>query len=518
MDGARASKPRGFDLPIDEIASTFGAAEDDAARAVHDVFLEHRHRAIELLFLFDHFHRLRDGFIRRQSLAAVADAHVRRVRLRERVCDFPNSLGPRRREHQRLTSGGAHLQNLLDLRFESHVQHAVRLVEHHVVRVTRAHGRGEPGGRRQKIVESAGGCHDDIGSGAERAELISLARAAVQRNHLRPRGGAKLRALVTDLNGELAGRGEDDGGRYDGGWSEPAVDHLHLGCGGGPLLDDAAERGEEETARLAAAGLGDGDDVLTGDGDGPGLGLDRGGGGVALLEERLDELLREGGIRKRMMGSTVPGATLMACSSRKAATSSGVGLPSSPGEGVAGAGASSGEPSFPPAASRFAFLAARLAAFRSAAAAAEPAATAASSALCAASSAASSESEPSPLRFFTGRPSLAAMNSSARFAFASAAARCLAAFFAFFTLSAAGMVRIGRANAAPSGSRADPKRPRWSRARLSVERWRRCAVRSAGRRRTSGIIGVPRCCGVGEAAVRTRTMVETGGQTFIHNM
>ena len=76
VDGARASKPRGFDLPIDEIASTFGAAEDDAARAVHDVFLEHRHRAIELLFLFDHFHRLRDGFIRRQSLAAVADAHA----------------------------------------------------------------------------------------------------------------------------------------------------------------------------------------------------------------------------------------------------------------------------------------------------------------------------------------------------------------------------------------------------------------------------------------------------------
>ena len=93
-------------------------------------------------------HRLRDGFIRRQSLAAVADAHVRRVRLRERVCDFPNSLGPRRREHQRLTSGGAHLQNLLDLGFESHVKHPVRLVEHHVVRVARAHGRGEPGGRR----------------------------------------------------------------------------------------------------------------------------------------------------------------------------------------------------------------------------------------------------------------------------------------------------------------------------------------------------------------------------------
>ena len=158
---------------------------------------------------------------------------------------------------------------------------------------------------------------------------------------------------------------------------------------------------------------------------------------------------------KRMMGSGVPGATLMACSSRKAATSSGAGLEVVAGEGVAGRGVVGG---ILVPAGRLArrLLGGSLGRLRRR----RPPRNQPRQpppARCARRPPPHPPSpNPRPLRFFTGRPSLAAMNSSARFA----PRRPRAAwrpFFAFFTPASAAHGDGARATAAPSGSRADPK-------------------------------------------------------------
>mmetsp|Transcript_1948 Transcript_1948/g.9372 ORF Transcript_1948/g.9372 Transcript_1948/m.9372 type:complete len:251 (+) Transcript_1948:253-1005(+) len=149
-----------------------------------------------------------------------------------------------------------------------------------------------------------------------------------------------------------------------------------------------------------------------------------------------------------VIGSGVPSATTMACSSRYAATSSSVSLasPSLPAAsagtpGVPGRSTEPSETSFVSAAAFLAFFAARLADFL-AAASDSPSATAAARRSCATSSV--------DLRFFPAagsfgcstaatasagsRPSAsAALNAAARRALASAAAFCLAAFFNFLT-------------------------------------------------------------------------------------
>ena len=150
-----------------------------------------------------------------------------------------------------------------------------------------------------------------------------------------------------------------------------------------------------------------------------------------------------------VIGSGVPSATTMACSSRYAATSSSVSLASpslaaaSAGTpGVPGRSTEPSETSFVSAAAFLAFFAARFFADFLAAASDSPSATAAARRSCATSSV--------DLRFFPAagsfgcstaatacagsRPSAsAALNAAARRALASAAAFCLAAFFNFLT-------------------------------------------------------------------------------------
>jgi hypothetical protein len=60
-------------------------------------------------------------------LAVFTDADVHRVGLRELLGDLLHSVRPRGGEHQRLARRGAQLQDLLNLRLESHIQHPVCL-------------------------------------------------------------------------------------------------------------------------------------------------------------------------------------------------------------------------------------------------------------------------------------------------------------------------------------------------------------------------------------------------------
>ena len=156
VDRARGPQTHGFHLPVDEVASAFGTAKHDAASSVDQILPQNSDRPVQLLVLGDQLDRLFDGLVRGELIAVVADANERRVGLEERIRDFTHAVGPRRGEHERLSSGWAQFDDLLDLRLESHVQHPVRLVEDDVGGVGRGHRRGEPGGRREEIVQPPG--------------------------------------------------------------------------------------------------------------------------------------------------------------------------------------------------------------------------------------------------------------------------------------------------------------------------------------------------------------------------
>ena len=87
---------------------------------------------------------------------------------------------------------------------------------------------------------------------------------------------------LLDLEGELAGRGQDE--RADG----PSA-----GARVAVRLAEALEHGQDERGGLAGAGLGAGHEVASGEDDGDGIGLDGGGLGVALIRDRAKELGRQ---------------------------------------------------------------------------------------------------------------------------------------------------------------------------------------------------------------------------------
>ena len=90
---------------------------------------------------------------------------------------------------------------------EAHVQHPVRLVQHHGL------GGIHPDGAALHVVaEAAGGSHHDLGPLFQRIDLPANGLAAVQADAadagLVPR---QVPDLIGDLDGQFPGRGQDDG-------------------------------------------------------------------------------------------------------------------------------------------------------------------------------------------------------------------------------------------------------------------------------------------------------------------
>ena len=102
--------------------------------------------------------------------------------------------------------------------------------------------------------------------GSERVFLVAHGRAAVDGDGVDAGGAAETLALGVDLEGELAGGREDEGGGGRDG-----------SRGRGAAKRHAVEHGEEERERLARARLGDGDGVAAGARHGPRALLDGGG-------------------------------------------------------------------------------------------------------------------------------------------------------------------------------------------------------------------------------------------------
>lgn len=166
-------------------------------------------------------------------------------------------------EHKGLTPGGEGFDDALDGGEETHVEHAVGFVEDEAfeiaeVAVALAH----------EVDETAGGGDDDVGSVAQGLDLGAFADAAEDHGDAQGEVFGVGVDVVFDLGDEFAGGGEDEGF---------GAAHAALALKAGEVGED----GQGEGGGFAGAGLGDADEVLSGEDLRDGSGLDGGGFSVA---------------------------------------------------------------------------------------------------------------------------------------------------------------------------------------------------------------------------------------------
>ena len=135
--------------PPNLVAHALRSAEDDRLQRLCGRVTQHLHQTRLLLESPAHLHHLRDVLVRHQRIG-VADVHLDRVG-QDRRRDPHHCPGPRGGEEQRLSRGGRTRENLTNLRLETHVEHAICLVEDDV------RGRAEvDGAGLEEVVETAG--------------------------------------------------------------------------------------------------------------------------------------------------------------------------------------------------------------------------------------------------------------------------------------------------------------------------------------------------------------------------
>ncbi len=108
---------------------------------------------------------------------------------------------PGGRPEERLPIGADLADDLADLRLKTHIQHAVRLVQHQV-----GHPAQVGGASLKEINEAARRRNADFHAGAQVARLRALGHAAVDAGVLDARGVAELVGLSVGLHGQLARR------------------------------------------------------------------------------------------------------------------------------------------------------------------------------------------------------------------------------------------------------------------------------------------------------------------------
>jgi len=224
------------------VRAVLGAREHEglvpAAFAVGAV-LEQVHQQVPLVVLVhakgdlhDLFHRA----VRRGDL----DLHWLHEDSRGQRADI-RRIG--RREQEVLAFGRQQLDDPLDVVDESHVQHAVGFVQHEMLHLREI--RVAPLG---KVEQPARGRHEDVAAIAQPVDLRLLADAAEDHARAQVLVGAVDADALEDLGGEFARGREDQCAR-------------RAACGGREQL----QQRENESGRLARAGLGAGQQVATGE-------------------------------------------------------------------------------------------------------------------------------------------------------------------------------------------------------------------------------------------------------------
>ncbi len=178
----------------------------------------------------------------------------------------PDVVGVRRGEHQVLPARRQQLDHAADVRDESHVQHAVRFVEHqdlHLRQIDRALLR--------VIEQAARRRHQNVGAAAQAIDLRIDADAAEDDLRAQPQVLAVGADAFVDLRGELAGRHE-----HERTWRFRRVSRA---------VQELQDR-QREAGGLAGSGLRAGQDVPARKNFGNHARLNGRGFGIAALGER----------------------------------------------------------------------------------------------------------------------------------------------------------------------------------------------------------------------------------------
>ena len=170
-------------------------------------------------------------------------------------------------KEQRLPPLGQRPDHLAHVVDKAHVQHPVGLVQHENLQLVQAN---EP--LAHQVVEAARGGHQDIHPPLELLGLGQLLYPAENHAAAQVGSGPVGGKVLVDLQGQLPGRGEHQRPYGPAGAAGSAVQPL--------------QNGQGEGGRLAGAGLGAAQHVLSRQRQGDGLFLNGGGPLIALLPHR----------------------------------------------------------------------------------------------------------------------------------------------------------------------------------------------------------------------------------------
>mmetsp|Transcript_94120 Transcript_94120/g.304509 ORF Transcript_94120/g.304509 Transcript_94120/m.304509 type:complete len:388 (+) Transcript_94120:373-1536(+) len=276
-------------FPSDFVASALRVREDDGfgdfAVLVRDT-LKLVHEKLELAVRVRSAHVLEallDHGGARADLAH-ADPHVAGVQ--EVQSHVLHLLREGRREHHGLPTLPASaryghvslLNDLLDLGQETHVQHAVGLIQGQILHVGHADNSA-----RDKVRQPARCCDDDVGTVGELSELRLRVRTSIEASDANLRTEAEAAALLRDLLAQLT-RGRE---HHAGGQNCSLLHYLLL------RLHGRRDDGREEGGRLTASRLRADHDVRAVEGGRDGVLLYGRGDIVAATLEVVDEGLGE---------------------------------------------------------------------------------------------------------------------------------------------------------------------------------------------------------------------------------
>lgn len=255
------------------VSNTLGADEDqDLVLLVLHGLLKVLDHAIPLLHLADNLDNLGDSVV--GSKVHRTDVDLDEV-LEEVGGKRSNFLGPSSRPHESLSVRTNLANDLANLRLETHVQHAISLIENQVSYTTQVGLAG-----LEHIDETTGGSNADLDSSREISDLGALGNTTVDTGVSDAGRSTELGDLLLDLDSKLTGRSEnqDDGtitGREEG-----------LGV-------DVDNSRQTVSQGLSGTSLGDTDHITSREGHGPTLRLNGSGSREALGLDLVDNITGE---------------------------------------------------------------------------------------------------------------------------------------------------------------------------------------------------------------------------------
>ena len=265
------------------ISDTLGAGEDDTlvGTLLHDL-LEVLDHLVTLLEVGNNLNNLGNAVVGGKISGSNVDLDVIVQEVRSQLTDF---LGPSGGPHASLTVRANLADDLANLRLETHVQHAVSLVENEVGNTAEVGATS-----LEHIDQTTGGSNADLDTTGEVTDLRTLGDTTVDTGVANAGGLSKLGDLGLNLNGQLTSGSKDEDNR--------AIARREEG-----LSIDVDNGGETVAQGLSGTSLGNTDDITTGEGHGPTLSLDSGGAVKALCLDLREDVLGETGLVESLNGA-----------------------------------------------------------------------------------------------------------------------------------------------------------------------------------------------------------------------